>query len=782
MRYRLGLPDSKGIFIFLAALAWASSVFGTILVPIDVAVYRQAFPASGNTTSGFLSTTYSDRVIKDVWTLLYWLTFVLTWFVLPIGIAFEKSGEFSAMSKLRSVAIGEAKYYTFAAATATIIVGIIVAVEGGTETLTHSIAPVLMAASNAYGLFLIVLCLGYGLVAVPIEIWEYADTGNVRAERMERRAEERHRDLVTSKTRLSRVVRTVLAIEVEVSKEGRTCDASVVQRTNHLSILAGQVSADRADTPVASDGTASSGVGELPVAWQKLSARQKQGRLVELHEELREAVSLFHQTRGIWHTTIRRWARAKMETKTCIRTWTLRALAFLCAALSLCVLWDELSLLIVPTSDVSIVGALMRKSSPPPPHDNDASITTSVASGSLTVGLFYAYVSTCAYASFLKIRIPGAKAAETHVYAHRLSEASALMFVGCYLCRMQFSLGYHFLMIIEGRHGRLCPSAFRSLYDFSTSAWASWFYAIFPLSCVLFAAATVYRRLRRQTTASDAVARSSSSSYDGDLARALLQAGALRLNIRVREPQDTVRKLPATAEAPLLATSSPSPSACRVIMREALDVPADVLNRDDDLDGSDAIEPILPVIDCDDIQTKVVGDDRQDDDEVSAKNSEGRSIQRTDKSEDRVVCEGYLLKRSDVRRQWRRRRFRLEDRTMTYFADQEDGSDGPCRGTWCLVSAEPRSYRPSRKGPAMHGFALRVSEKRMKVHLCTASAIDALRWWTALSRALETFVPERVREAAGVERRESGGVLRRRFSESGSLLGDFLHDDLGEYV
>jgi hypothetical protein len=106
-------------------------------------------------------------------TILYPSTFVLAWIILPIQMEYHSSGHFSFKEKLKD----SLRKLLFAglAALAAGVVYLVFMVSSGGGSVTK-VAGFTMAMSNTYGVLLITVLMGSGLVGVPKRLWLMADT------------------------------------------------------------------------------------------------------------------------------------------------------------------------------------------------------------------------------------------------------------------------------------------------------------------------------------------------------------------------------------------------------------------------------------------------------------------------------------------------------------------------------------------------------------------------------------------------------------------------------
>jgi hypothetical protein len=106
----------------------------------------------------------SDYALTIVWTISYGLIFFLTWILLPIAYEYEEAGEFSIKDKLKRAIINNLIIYG---------VFILIGLLGlAYLILSHrvdiaNLPPVMLAASNAFGMLLVVIFLSHGLTAIP---------------------------------------------------------------------------------------------------------------------------------------------------------------------------------------------------------------------------------------------------------------------------------------------------------------------------------------------------------------------------------------------------------------------------------------------------------------------------------------------------------------------------------------------------------------------------------------------------------------------------------------
>ncbi|XP_068191245.1 G-protein coupled receptor-associated protein LMBRD2B isoform X2 [Antennarius striatus] len=111
-----------------------------------------------------------DGIMPVFWRVVYWTSQCLTWLLLPFMQSYARSGGFSITGKIKTALIENAIYY----GTYLLIFGsllIYVAVHPTWHLSWYELQTIGITAANTWGLFLLVLLLGYGLVEIPRSYW-----------------------------------------------------------------------------------------------------------------------------------------------------------------------------------------------------------------------------------------------------------------------------------------------------------------------------------------------------------------------------------------------------------------------------------------------------------------------------------------------------------------------------------------------------------------------------------------------------------------------------------
>lgn len=115
-------------------------------------------------------------MLYSLWRVVYWSSQLLTWIVLPLMQSFIQAGEFTFLGKLKSSLWDNMIYYTSYLFIAIILL-VYIALQPGLHLDWQRTKAIAAAASNTWGLTLLVLMMGYGLVEVPRTLWNASKRG-----------------------------------------------------------------------------------------------------------------------------------------------------------------------------------------------------------------------------------------------------------------------------------------------------------------------------------------------------------------------------------------------------------------------------------------------------------------------------------------------------------------------------------------------------------------------------------------------------------------------------
>uniref|UniRef100_A0A8R1EBZ5 Uncharacterized protein n=1 Tax=Caenorhabditis japonica TaxID=281687 RepID=A0A8R1EBZ5_CAEJA len=114
-----------------------------------------------------------DKVLFDLWRVVYWSAQMLTWLILPLLQSYVTAGNFTIFGKIRAAVINNALYYGIYSLCFLAI--LIYAMIKGVSINIENVKVILVSASNTWGLFLLVVLLGHGLVELPRSLWHHGN-------------------------------------------------------------------------------------------------------------------------------------------------------------------------------------------------------------------------------------------------------------------------------------------------------------------------------------------------------------------------------------------------------------------------------------------------------------------------------------------------------------------------------------------------------------------------------------------------------------------------------
>lgn len=114
-----------------------------------------------------------EKVLPDLWRVVYWSSQILSWLILPIMQSYSYAGAFTVRGKIKTALYENALWY----GSYLVIFGILlvyVIVKPDLQLDWSKLGIIGITASNTWGLLLLVFLMGYGLVEVPRVTWNTA--------------------------------------------------------------------------------------------------------------------------------------------------------------------------------------------------------------------------------------------------------------------------------------------------------------------------------------------------------------------------------------------------------------------------------------------------------------------------------------------------------------------------------------------------------------------------------------------------------------------------------
>lgn len=165
LRYYLPLRSTPAYLLIPVFLALALPLSIILLVPIDLA------SASASTTDGFHGIWLPEGVRTVTWRISYWLTFLLTWFVLPLLGDYIDSGYREPKDRLLYSLRSNGRYQLIVLSVS-ILGGVYFFLSNGFDG--QSVKGLAMALAYTWGLVMAIYLMGHGLVAIPRRLFRNA--------------------------------------------------------------------------------------------------------------------------------------------------------------------------------------------------------------------------------------------------------------------------------------------------------------------------------------------------------------------------------------------------------------------------------------------------------------------------------------------------------------------------------------------------------------------------------------------------------------------------------
>lgn len=200
------LQKQQRMVLLGTLLSWYLCFLIVFILPLDVSttIYRQCLVDASNKptpvtqtigthTSSSLDPSVRvpkvceqpwsyipDGVLPVFWRVVYWTSQFLTWLLLPFMQSYARSGAFSIVGKIKTAIIENAIYYgTYLLIFISLL--IYVAAHPQWKLTWMELQTIGITAANTWGLFLLVLLLGNGLVEIPRSYWLSSSHGYLLA-------------------------------------------------------------------------------------------------------------------------------------------------------------------------------------------------------------------------------------------------------------------------------------------------------------------------------------------------------------------------------------------------------------------------------------------------------------------------------------------------------------------------------------------------------------------------------------------------------------------------
>ncbi|KAI6197513.1 hypothetical protein M3Y94_01232900 [Aphelenchoides besseyi] len=434
-------------------VAWLISFLALLLLPMDIAILDQL--NERNLTSRMESSStplpleiceaphnfVPDSFLYSTWRFVYWSSFLLTWLVLPIMQSYSNAGDFTATGKLKSALYNNAIYYGIYGCL--FIFLLFYALSKGVS---------MNFASNTWGLFLLVVLLGYGLVEVPRQLWQMGNKGY--------RLQKTYFDIEKLSTDKNDAEETIHELYNECKEVLNLLKNTRGTAREKLHLIMSRFPTDKFSSSARSVPTyaASSSIRNADV-----HAVSQEAYLIRLNKRVIEAIQNHHRTQSQWYTLIQKafyledvevaetsgklpdWPETSVLARqipdpvrfawhVTLKRPLIQAAAVVCASMTLLIMWSECTFFIV-SPQLSLAARFLH---------------------SMALGYHYKYLQwiaitlllylgLCSYYTIFHLRIYR----YYRLDANHMTDANSLIFSAMLLCRLTPPLCLNFLGMIH---------------------------------------------------------------------------------------------------------------------------------------------------------------------------------------------------------------------------------------------------------------------------------------------------------------------------------------------
>jgi len=207
LRHYIPLRTAPAYLLVPVFLALALPASIILLVPIDLASHASA-------SSGIW---LPDRALLVAWRITYWLTFLLTWAILPLLGEYSDSGYREPKDRFMYALRNNGRYQLMVLATGTLGLVYIIISQGFN---LYNLKVLVMALAYTWGLILAIYLMGHGLVALPRRLWRNANVAG-RLRRVQMHAPTVHEKLTEATEKLEEYEGSVVLLKQRKSGTAR---------------------------------------------------------------------------------------------------------------------------------------------------------------------------------------------------------------------------------------------------------------------------------------------------------------------------------------------------------------------------------------------------------------------------------------------------------------------------------------------------------------------------------------------------------------------------------
>lgn len=146
------------VYLFSIFVSWFFGFFTIIFLPLDIALASDE--------------TYNNEKLTTFWKSVYWITFFLSWIILPLILEFYNSGRITVFERIIDSLKRNLKFYAIISTIVIIGLCLIIAIS---NINIYNLGSLLISLSNTYGIIIIMILISDGFIEFPKFFWNYCD-------------------------------------------------------------------------------------------------------------------------------------------------------------------------------------------------------------------------------------------------------------------------------------------------------------------------------------------------------------------------------------------------------------------------------------------------------------------------------------------------------------------------------------------------------------------------------------------------------------------------------
>ncbi|EAL65433.1 hypothetical protein DDB_G0284019 [Dictyostelium discoideum AX4] len=489
----------------------------------------------------------SNDKLEYIYQTFYFGTLLLTWLVYPLMGSFVLAGDFHLSGRItRSIKENAYLYLIFG------VIGLVVMIWllAVKQLDWNSMVGFAMAAANTWGLCLVIILMGYGLVETPRSIWVSSQRSLV-LKHLQFKAVE----LLNSKKKANEELIATMKVIRRIQEKTKKYDPY----EKYIKIIVDQCPPEQYALVQRGEGDGEATYSVLVALNSRLKNAITNSQRAEflydqclveafeLQDIQNSAISLDKNVN--W--SFREQRQGRFAKKLDIMEWiwynyleisVFRVAAIVFAVLSLLIIWSEFALAFT-SFDISVLSNIVK-------HSNVSNIFVQFI-------LFFplGYEALTCYSTLFKIRIFN----YYRLIPHQHSDSNSIIFSAAYLCRLGAPLCYNFIQFINMNSGiednRTSFSVVMGTMNVAPFL-GTYFYIYFPLLIVIVCLSTLFNVYSRIMNCLNI----SKFRFDVDFSHEQIDEGKFLIDSERRKwTQNNIKPLSSKSPPPSLDSTSNNP-------------------------------------------------------------------------------------------------------------------------------------------------------------------------------------------------------------------------------